>query len=414
MTQQAFSDRSRILTYQRCNRQRYLEYEWDGTGVRKMKMAVPLATGIYTHVGFAALLQGVFVDQAVKDALGAYDAEFARRGFDLEASEIALEVYHEQKAIVEGLLRVAAQRVIPALLDTYEVVEVERDDVWKDWAPGIDFSYRADALLREKASSELGILSLKTAAQWGARNDREATHDIQGLSEAVATENRLGEKVEFIKMIYLLKGRREQYPEDSGHWITWSNLIRGWRKVGITGDEFAWRYAWKGEDGVGHRLGKGWARFDAWDPEQYNGGVAGWIEQLAAGKVQPECGDPFESAVVTPMPYYRNSRDISDWLEQATAMETRVQQGLVAIQGLTGDALRSGLNVWFPQSRRNCDWPSKCAMQDICFADDSMLISPMTSGLYSRRVPHHSAEMEAVRGKLTDVEIATATVEEIS
>ncbi len=264
---------------------------------------------------------------------------------------------------------------------------------------------RADGLLRERNSGDLYVLSFKTAASWDSRVDRQNQHDIQGLSEVAAIENRLGgEKILGVKMIYLIKGRREEYPEDSGHYRTSSPLLRGWSRPGITGEDLAWRYKWQGPDTwpdsgrlKGHTLGKGWTRFDTFGAEAYMT-VKEWIEMMDSGVVQADAGDPFEGLIVEPMPYFRQQQDMDDWREQASEQERRIAREVQIVDDTARrnpEQLRHDLNAAFPQHRHSCDFPSACQFQPVCFGDDSMLTSPLSSGLYEIRTPHHQPETEA-------------------
>ena len=435
-------DRSRNLSYNDCNRRRFLGYEWGGTGLSKIKATIPLFIGSCVHTGRARLLLGDDADQAVRVAVAEYDDELKRRGLELEPGEDAMYVADESEALIEALVRVYALVALPRLLEEYEVLEVEREDLWRDFAPGIGWMSRADALLLHKETQDLYVDSLKTAAQWDSRTDRQNQHDVQGLSEVAAIEDRLARwwnllhgriaasaeykadmrneisdrmealldplegppRILGVKMVYLLKGRREQYPEDSGHWQTSSHLLRGWMREGVTGQEFAWRYKWFGPDTYpdsgklcGHTLGKGWKRFNTWEA---NGGVKAWIDLLATGSVQPDAGNPFEQVVYEPQPYYRQQQDMDDWHQQAAAQELRIMTDAAVVENvrtrLTPDGLRHALNDCFPQNRHSCDYPSKCQFQEICFGDNSMLTNPLGSGLYERRQPHHQPELEKV------------------
>jgi hypothetical protein len=429
-------DRSRTISYQNCPRRRFLEYEYDGIGLRKIRANIPLFIGSCVHSGLAQLLLGVDTDEAVSIALAEYDSELKRRGLELEAGEDPSYVASESKAQIEALVRVYALRALPELLQRYEVLEVEREDLWRDFAPGIGWMSRADGLLLEKETQDLYVLSFKTAAQWDSRTDRQNTHDVQGLSEVAAIEARLASDWRYlqsessetrvipigdrtleylrsldapprilgVKMVYLIKGRREQYPEDSGQWITSSHLLRGWMREGITGQEFAWRFKWAGPDTwpdsgrlKGHTLGKGWTRFNTWEAE---GGVKTWLELLETGTVQPDAGDPFAACIVEPQPYYRQQSDLENWAEQTAAQETRIAADAAYCESVrvngSADDLRHALNTRFPQNRHSCDYPSPCQMIGICWGDSSMLQNPLGLGLYERRESHHAPEREKV------------------
>lgn len=424
-----FSDRSRFLEYQRCPTARYLGYAWGSTGLRRIRATIPLVTGSAVHAGLAAMLEQigklpegsgawaqVHVDSCVEAALAEYQVEIANRGLDVELGEDAQWVTDEQRALIEGLVRAyaVAPKGLQALLEQYRVLEVEREDVWEGFAQvgdsRIDFQARADGLLQERSSGDLYILSFKTASGFDYRRENENRHDVQGLSEAAVVERRLraegqlDARIMGVQMVYLVKGQRTQ-GEEGGRYVTQSSLIHPWRKEGITEAEWAWRYKWSGPDTWpdsgklrGHTLGKGWTRTDIWNDM----GVKAWIDLLNSGTVQSEAGDPFDSVVVMPIPYFRQDRDIQDWIEQAQYQEARVadaHQVIEKVRRLTPELMRSTLNAIAPMYRRSCDFPSPCQFINICYADDSMLLNPYASGLFQPRIPHHTFEAEAQKTK---------------
>lgn len=446
VTPTVYSSRSRKMEYQRCPRARLVGHHNRGRIIVLSRMAIPLATGIHVHTGIGHLLVGSNVEIAVKNAIDAYREEIETRGLDYQEGEDAGFVAYEQMALTEGLVRAYHHYQLPKLLAEYTVLEVERNDdehmaVIHDAAGApvnLRWRSRADALLQEKATDDLQILSLKTAASWDDRKDNENRHDDQGLSEVWAVETRLkrfhkvgrqaGEglvtwgaemmealvsapeppRIQAIKMEFLIKGSRNENPKGSKHYVTYNHLIRAWRRLGVTpgDDAFAWRWEWKGPDtdDVGelrkHRLSpKVWKPFNVWEAEDI-GGVKGWIEMLASGRVQPEAGDPFESLLVTPMPYFRQDDDMSDWFAQTVAIEEGIAQDVAAVDAVQEDLVvyRHELNRRFPQNKRACFWPSKCPFHKICF-DLPFGSDPVDSGLYQIRpeikdrkleVPHES------------------------
>jgi hypothetical protein len=518
-----FSDRSRFNEHQHCPRARYLGYEWGGTGLRRNRVSIPLATGAHFHTGVESLLRQVVqfgdlpgvnvdVDLAVQLATDAYRTELKDRGLDVELGEDAQAVADEQVALTEGLIRAYAKAPggLRALLEQYRVLEVEREDTWEEFAPKVMWQSRADGLLQERSTGDLYILSFKTAAQYDWRKDAENRHDVQGLSEAATVERRLraewqrrqdarqangrsgdsaarddadssgasplavveaqgmakrgdstcaggslggqeassahpapgmaGTRTESqvappadsttssdyldgdqpprimgVQMVFLVKGQRRQ-AYDGGPWATQSHFLRAFYKEGVTEREYAWkeklacpgpghvlRQGKKGpivcEGKQFHMLGQDWLKFEPW--KDLEGGVKAWVDMLASGTVQPEAGDPFEGIVQTPIPYFRQDRDVADWVEQARAQELDVAMRAAELERVrvempTGSAMfHSALNILAPQNRRACDWPSKCAFQEICFGDPTMETNPMASGLYQLRVAHHLPELEA-------------------
>lgn len=466
-----FSDRSRLMEYQRCPRSRYLGYQWGGTGIRRIRQSIPLATGQFVHVGLEDLLRQVMamedqphahlrvdVERAVKAAVDGYQKEVQARGLDVELGEDGQAVADEQIALTEGLVRayVKAPTGLQALLSQYRIVEVEREDVWERFTePDITFQSRADALLQERSSGDLYVLSLKTAATNDWRKDNENRHDVQGLSEVAVIERRLRTwyenwqrngspkpssesgvkhqnwsdatcgifsaidsppRIMGVQMVFLVKGQRRQ-AYDGGPYQTASHLLKGYYKEDVTDREYAWKselpcpgagmhvvaYTKKGpklcEGKKFHKLGVDWHQFDTWRGDG-SMGVKEWIDMLASGTVQVEAGDPFGSVVWMPLPYFRQDQDMQDWVEQAQAQEQLVTIAAADVERTRVEApqvLRRLLNISFPQYRRACDWPSACQFIPICFGDETGLTNPFGTGMFQARQPHHQAELDAMQ-----------------
>ena len=244
---------------------------------------------------------------------------------------------------------------------------------------------RADALLLERVSGDLYIQSFKTAASYDRRTAGEANHDVQGLSEVAATEARLykrwhqlhdvhgpthgkslltGEaqdktdvmllakseppRISGVRMEYIIKGRREEFPAESGHWEQYSPLIRGYVKEGITCPEFGWKREWKDpSDGRSRKLDyRTWKAFHVWEQP---GGVKAWIDLLATGTVQPEAGECLPSQFVTPMPYFRDEDDLRSWYESTVYQERHIAENLFRVEQARDEGERKSLlNQLFP------------------------------------------------------------------
>jgi hypothetical protein len=447
------TDRSRTIEYQRCHRARLLGYHWAGEGLQLSKLNIPLNTGIYTHHGLAMILGGADIEDAVKDATAKYWDEIARRGILVEPGEDAAYVADEQTALVEAMLRAWHKIKLAHLLEDYEVIEVEQEDVWKmsTWEDVVGlfaaaageitqadlfWMSRLDALIMERCSGDLYIQSFKTASSWDARKSRENEHDMQGLSELAAVEARLHRawttlqanpswdgkgtissarlmeilrnsphppRIAGVKMEFLLKGTRYEDKQGSGHRVQHSPLIRAYRKEGVTGadSEFAWKWGWTDPDtGKERKLPwQSWKPFEVW---KANGGVKAWIDLLAIGGVQPEAGDCLSQQFITPVPYFRQDDDVRDWYQQTVFQEVRVGEQLTMLAelvqqhgwNLAHPAIRAHVNEFFPQTRRACDWPSPCAFIDICFSPN-VSADPIGSGIYAARQPHHDPEVLA-------------------
>lgn len=347
-------------------------------------------------------------------------------------------LWTEQSALVEGLVRAWARRRLPFLQEHYEILEVEREGEW-ELAPGITFMSRPDALLRRKSDNTLWIQSFKTAATWDVRKERDAQRDMQSLSEGVEVERRLRERVHGIRYEYLLKGQRREDRDLSarvgfGAYTQGSILTRAYTCTSVPqrgksigaydlGD-VCWSWDYLKEDGSTSKLA--WQNWHARPTWELPGGVREWVERLASSQEQFSAEDPTvgleprsqgwwseaqrlgttaEHPLDTLFPpvveVYRNDDDVRDWLEQTEQAEIGVAQASEAVEAVAHlpASKRSLLNVYFPQSRHNCTYPSECPFANTatrpgpCFGPADFV--PLESGRFVPRVPHHVPEAEA-------------------
>lgn len=376
-----FVDRSRYETAQRCARARYLEYHWGGTGISSSRRALPLAVGSAVHVGLAELLRGggewtrvneVGVledrhpdsfasvgDEIEEGAVAAALADFSAYANALDApdaernalysgtnppgenvrNEFDEYLFREQSALVEGLVRAYARRRLRPLLEEFEVLEVEREGEWLlsawdgpnmyDEERELWFMSRPDALLRERASNLLHILSYKTTGSWDMRKEKDAQHDMQGMSEGIEIERRLAgwwqevqgtepispregrtqamvtylcgldapPRIHAIRMEYMLKGERWKDRDLSERFgvemrSQKSHLIRRYEAVstpqrGVAGyaiGDSCWSWDYIREDGRdGSLVWQNWKSRPMWDAP---GGIRGWIDKLDSAAEQ--------------------------------------------------------------------------------------------------------------------------------
>lgn len=398
------TDGSRIDKYQSCPRARWWGYEYGGRGLQSSRLSLPLLTGSAGHEGLAFMLMPASGDleHAVAHARRWYEKKVREAEIDLEQSEDQFYVAQEQMALTEGLLRCFAKTTLPRLLEEFEVLEVEREEdeilvlhgdgeTWTE----LRLMGRVDALVRERSSGDLYLWSFKTTATWDKRKDKSAEHDQQGLSEAWLLEQRLGEKIMGVQMIHLVKGRRAEHPKGSGRWVTFSPLIRGYRRHGTVGTEYAHSWEWDDVDGS-HRLSGKWERFDVWT--DYAGGVKQWIEDLDALMIQPQAPSPLEAQILTPMPYFRQPEDMQNWLDSTRAQELRVAERSSYIQGAIPTDLSTTrlLNEHFPQYRHSCHYPSDCQFLRLCFGSEDYRRDPVGTGDFKWRSLNHPIEAESL------------------
>lgn len=461
-----YVDRSRVLKYQQCPRARYYSTEIYGRGIQPIRMSIPLVVGQMVHAGLAELLQlcangwggekdlDATLSNVVVGALEEYDKEVKARGFTLDPEEEAFQVYSEQKALIEAMIRVWALRRLPGFLEQFEVLEVEREDqfplttkrtqkICPDMVSfhqraenqiktcptckgkgnidviedDIVWMSRADGLLRERASGDLYVLSFKTSADWNDFKDKEARIDMQGMSELYAIEQRLHrerrktdapyesyEAIAGVQMEFLLKGRRSR-DKETKQYLQDSILVRPYFKDGggLMEDEYAWKY-WTHCDGphvtsggkkcpgdANHSLGKGWYRVPIWEYMP----IKEWIQLLHEGSIQPDAGDALEGLVVSPMPFFRHQEEIESWRLQVESQEAKIAEIRRGAATDWPDDMKFYLDRNFPQHREACfkyGEKHSCQFLDVCFGN---IGDPLESGLFQLRKAHHAAEAEA-------------------
>lgn len=392
-------------------------------------------------------------------------------------------LFKEQSALVEGIVRAYARRRLQPLLEQFEVLEVEREGEWclhtdleseesahargamiynimpSGYEPKeIWFMSRPDALLRERDSNSLYIMSFKTSGKWDYRKEKDAEHDMQGLSEGVEIERRLGEwwtmvqqspdsiahfisgadiprgtimpaMVRFLRALptpprilgiryeFLLKGDRwtdKELTAKLGVEVRSqrSPLVRAYKNEGMAAGDEQWCVSWDyvKPGGEMSKLNyRAWKSAPVWESMS----IKKWIDLLDAtaettgeegagvgwsGPAQATgflTGHPLDDVFLTPITIYRNLDELRDWVEQVEAQEIRVAEGVAEVNATTNeDERRSALNRNFPMARRACQYPSQCPMVPLCFGGEAIRSAPLSSGLYTIRVANHPAENE--------------------
>jgi hypothetical protein len=419
-----YTDRSRMLSYSSCPRERFLNYHCRGRGIVLSKLIISLSTGSAIHKGIELLLLGQPVDLAVSAALLGYETEVKSKELELEQNEDQLFVFNEQKALIEGLIRVYEKIQLPRILSEYNVLAVEKEIEYplvihsyipcnvclleykeiskynpscptcvifnKHIDKSITLMSKPDAILRDKSTGGLVVYSLKSSSSWTETNEKQNTYDDQGISELVATEYLMKEPVESIKMDFLIKGSRSLYTNPD---IV--AALSGKPKIKLQNTFLVHPYMCDtGFGNVDIRLdytkAKGWNRVNIWEEMD----IKEWVDMLFEGHYEA-----LEKLIRTPMPYMRDEDDIQDWIEQNTYKEVEIAEKIEKLKVISPELVgakeatpiyREALNKYFPQNRKSCySYGRMCTYVDICWHSDK------TDELnYEPRVPHHESELK--------------------
>lgn len=444
-----YSSRSRVETFQECQRRGYIGYLWDGRGLQKRAASVYLSTGLYTHIGLEIIFRNrqydviawdkckeEYIEFAVQKAIESYQSEIKERGFDLEEGEDSQNqsfIVSEQCALVEAFIRSFAIRVLPDLLARFRIIDVEREESIQEG--DLIIEGRLDVILEEISTSDIYIISFKTAASWDRRQEKANEHDNQGLSETYLLEARLREEnrvlqefrptihmdlnwkldpkiiaatkkydeyiSKFLKketvmgvlMIYMLKGKRYESYSKPGLWEQHSPLIRGYRKLVGTEYEYAgslWYDNPSNKSGKG-KLGKGWEPFNIWESEEV-GFIKGWIHKAANNELgQDIIGQSFK----IPAPYFRRQEHLDSWFRQTLAIEEEIKGKEKFVRNASNEFNKPTpqlLDIYFQQARKHCHYPTDCSYLDICY-NNEIFNDPIGSGKFIYRMPHHIREI---------------------
>jgi hypothetical protein len=444
-----YTSRSAAECYQDCPRYRYNQYFLGGKGLVGVQKSVPLVTGSAVHRGIEHLMSRLRigempnVDIAVQEAVSQYRNDVEAVGFldkTIKTDRQQEFTYNEQKALTEGLVRAWAIAEMPRIVERYKVIAVEREIEPIEIAPGVWFQSRVDAEMRELVSGDYFNYSIKTSKGWGEREENSYKSDLQGVTEIWAVEQdslradnlidemvkklgeldgysrypqanieqimgyllkkKLGKKVSGVRFCILIKGVRKK-PDYYGNdpdalYITYSPLIRGYKL--ITPTEVRYSHSWfypNPENKSGKSaIGKGWEPFNVWESDI---SIKQWVEMLASGSVQPECGDIIKQQVITPVEYFRAEGEIGEAIEEVKAQEARIKGAVNLVEIAIGQddqtEYSSLLSRYFPHVRKHCEFHfgGPCEYKALCWKPE-VTQDPVGSGLYQIRTPHHEAE----------------------
>ena len=430
-------DRSRILDFQACPRRRYLSYHYLGTGIQRKAKSLPLVFGSAFHEGSEEMLKGNIEGAVLRSQLFLSNVfEEHSVGFDREETPDLTAAYQygmeEQGALAEALLRGFWAYEGESFLEGFEVIEVEREgraelvksqleydesSSYHHESEPMALMFRPDALVRERSTGDLYIVSWKTCATFGQMTLRQCRTDMQSMSEVWGVEQTMNEKsaveaqamatalnttvawgtngqrVEGVLYKFAVKGQRRKDNWD-GLYKQSSHLIYGWAKLDTLKTEFpewSWSYEYPSETDPNKmsRLGKGWQKKPIW--RDYPGGVRAWIEGLAKQEIFPRYANALVAAFPSALPVSRRADEIERWKRQIVGQELRVNDDLVRIEAgaVSDDDKAAMLDTYFPQHTSRCEDYSGCPMFDVCWTP-AVAMDPIGSGLYQIRTnPNH-------------------------
>lgn len=417
-TPQILTSNSAYGSYMKCPRARWWGYEAlnaaGSRGWERKSLSLPLATGSWCH----RMVQGLFTialggdmsawlaeidpeaqtaitsfPEVISEAVAGYLDEARIRGLDLglqmngsiPEEQLAERTIAEQAALLEAFSWAFLRVRLPRILEEYELVDVEREEV-SLLSADVGLQGRCDAVLRRRLDQKLFIYNLKTSGNPDKRWQDAWQVDGQLMTETLAVERRLSERVYGVVIDGFDKGIRVQVdfqtlkerPKDLAQkWEAQrSRLIYGY-KCEETVPGRPTLYDWEGT------TRKGWEKFAVWEErfEQQGGAspVEYWVNWLPQEQV--------EAAFVTLPPIMREQRKIDSVVRQMVEQEARIRNGRIAMDATPSEGM---LDRLFPQNFHSCVYPTRCAFYRLCHEEGAE--NPAAAGFQPRTSNHPEVE----------------------
>lgn len=378
-----FTDRSRQVLYEKCPRARFWSTVYGEWGISPAVPDLDMELGKGIHLGVASLLDGNSLSDSIDDATRLLAASL----LDFYPPSL-ISVYIQ---LQEGLLRAFYKLWYPKLKAKFQIVGAAEQEMtaWLNGPDaGIAHMSRPDAVLKDKATGEHGVWSIKTTSfSDDAELELEYRTDTQGMAEMWSAEQFFKTKMNWSQLFFIHTGQKEKTDEGPIHL---SPVYQGWYKDdGLGSVQLAHSYWWKDVAGKKKGLGAAWKRFAV--AEMYAGGITQWIEDLAAGKIQPEARNPLEGLFFLPPAHYRREESIEEWRLSTYFQEDRLRLSSEGyhMKDFSDDTKDEILLKSFSQHRSSCIYMRrKCSFYQLCHGTAGEAENPFDHGFKWREVNH--------------------------
>ncbi len=389
--------RTAVVLQQKCPRECYINYHWNGRGIQPALTPDHFELGSAVHDGLERLVGGQPVGSAAPQA----NAYFASKAGSLLMAgdvwleqanpEVYAELLQEQAHLAEGLVWTFDRRIWPGVSATYEVVSLEEEINWLvgqahdgRW---LVMMSRIDGLFRGRADEGLYVVSHKTAKQFYGDTLEKLSIDTQQFTEGLAVQAKYGTAPAGTLYFYFLKGKRGK--DDAGYPRHESPLVRPFMDLSTSGfthdpSHFAIYGKWaKTDQRPGGSLGRGWERVNVWEEVEFDQ----WLEWLDAGYIQPQLErDWLGELVAEPMVEVWDAQRASEILELIAFEQSKWHEDL----GQLPDG--RSLATVAPKRTHMCHrYNSKCGFYDICHSGASIEAGLM-QGRWIPRISNHAIE----------------------
>lgn len=358
-----------------CARKGFYSRHALGTGlVPSRTTSVDLIFGIACHKAVEILMGGGNVDDAVAMGIEVIGRE---EKLLVRADKRDFEYRDDLKALVELIVRLFHSYALPSLLETYNIISVEKERpiILVD---DIIIETKADAILEEKESGRKLAFSLKTCGrydEWLFLRDRLA---LQNFTEPWAYQ------CDGVQMCYLQKGLKgEKFPFEG------NSLLYPWTKKG----QWSWTWFFTNDEGKRSAIGPSWERVRAWD----HWSIKDWIQFISEAYKSDAFWpfhrvDPWKLGTIIPLPSFRHKEEIDIVIKSLKVREEKWFKALAACNAEDQESLE----LHFPREFTACaSLTGMCDYYNACKANATPQ-QLVQMGMIPR-TPHHEIEREAVK-----------------
>lgn len=370
------TSRSKIVSWYKCPRYRYLTYHYGGKGLQRVSTKAPTQAGLSIHKGNALILMRGQIGRTIEEILLEYKESFPK-GIPFHD-----ELLQEQMCFIEGVIRAFNRCRLPKLKEEGKIIAIEQEHsltLFEDKKNPVEFQFRADAI--KEVEDGIIVIDFKPTSYGNYQFVKGWERNHQVLSYAWAAEELYKKPCLGIQIEGYVKGKR-QFDK---------RIFNGEVKIQNSPLCYVWVNDVTGQISPEYQRSNGWEKTPLWEtsltPKEY-------IEDFLTF-------EQVEEMFLAPVPPISpNKRRLESWKTQTIYTEKEIEFKAEMVErirvGGTEQLFFRVLDEKFPQNMDSCykygeDFPCEC--EQICF-NDEVAHNVLESGLFEERVDHHSSEEE--------------------
>ena len=361
-------DRSRVVTDWKCKRRRYLNYEYDGTGLQPGTTAYELYFGTAIHDALEAIAVmhtkgGITIDEI---AAAAHDQLYAALSQHSQGEDDLLYA-KEQAILAEGLVRGFYKYAWPRITDVYPtIITMEQEIAYE--IDGMTFMSKPDLLV---ATSDDAIVYIEYKTT-GYKNDKWL--NSWRYNPQIHSAMKVINETQGIELAATIV----------------QGLYKGYESYGKQTSPFCYAYARAGqppfyEPELSYVYKAGFKKFPVWELE---GGLKKWVDDMP----EEVLAEQFPQVP----PVYFDTNIAEAFFRQAVIREKEIQfsEEILRLEGVDENAKATMLDHVYPQNFEACapSFGPGCPFLRVCHGNCG--VSPYELG-FKAREPHHTTEIEA-------------------